>query len=121
LPDIVNVSAAEQAQIQNAINRMIARLPTEITDEDLRDCIRRKAQGRGRVINQSEAAAGHQTDLGFSEWRVIGPFVVWKSDDIHISLLNHAALPPAELENTLMHEWAHTCCWDHGDGKGVPA
>lgn len=120
VPDIVNVSSAEQAEIRGAIDRMIARLPTQITDEDLRDCIRRRALGNGKVINHSEQVEGHQTDLGFSEWRVIGPIIVWKSDDIHISLPNHARLAPVELENTLMHEWAHTCCWPEGGGQGVP-
>jgi hypothetical protein len=119
VPTIINVSSAEQAQIRNAITRMIARLG-EITDTELRDCIREKATGDGAVINHSELRPGNERALGFTDWRVIGPFVVWKSDDINVSLNNHARLPPRELESTLMHEWAHACCWDHGDGKGVP-
>ena len=120
MPDIVNVSSAEQAQVRDAINEMIRRLPTRITDPDLRACIRRKAEGSGKVICFSDTVEGHDSDLGYTEWVKIGPLVVWKSDDIHISLRNHSTLPAEELENTLMHEWAHSCCWDHGDDKGVP-
>jgi hypothetical protein len=72
------------------------------------------------VINHGELVEGHELDWGFNEWRSIGPFVVWKSDDIHISLKNLANVNPIHLENTLMHEWAHACCWHHGDDKGVP-
>jgi hypothetical protein len=119
MPTIVNVTAAEQAQIRNAIAGMIARLG-QIADPDLRECIRKKAQGNDEVINQSQQVDGHEFDLGFNEWRRIGPFVIWKSDDIHVSLKNHAGLPARALEDTLMHEWAHSCCWEEGGGKGVP-
>src|SRR5262245_35485095 len=120
MPIIINVTAAEQAQLRNAIAGMLGRLAGQITDQDLIDCIRRKAQGNNEVRNHSEQVEGHESDYGIHERRTIGPFIIWKSDDIHISLRNHVGLPPAELENTLMHEWAHSCCWEHGDGKGVP-
>ena len=119
MPTIVNVSSAEQAEIRNAIAGMIVRL-SQITDPDLRDCIEKKAKGNGQVINHSEQVEGHEHDLGFNEWRRMGPVVVWKSDDIHISLNNHAGMQPSALEDTLTHEWAHSCCWPEGGGKGVP-
>ena len=28
--------------------------------------------------------------------------------------------PPGEIGKTVVHEWAHTCGWDHGMGEGVP-
>lgn len=119
MPIIINVSSAEQARVRAAIARVLARL-NEITDEDLRDCIRKRAQGNDEVINNGTGRDEIGARYGYTNSRSIGPLVVWKSKDIHIFLTTLKDLPAKELENTLMHEWAHTCCWGENDGKGVP-
>lgn len=40
-----------------------------------------------------------------------------KSSTIHFCVNNFRAVNIGDLA---VHEWAHSCCWDHGDGKGVP-
>ncbi len=117
MPVIVNTSPAERARVENAITGLVSRL-VQITDAGLRDCMRRRSQGRDRIVNADDECG--ENVLGYSQWRMIGPFVIWKSRDIHVCLRNHGALAQVELENTLMHEWAHSCCWRHGDSKGVP-
>lgn len=118
MPTIVNVSSVEQAQIRAAIQGVLGRLG-EITDDDLRECIERQARGDHRVVARSPGCETG-THLGYTEWTFLGPFVLCKSDDIWVCLDRHQGRPQKVLEDTLMHEWAHTCCWEDGEGGGVP-
>ncbi len=119
MPQFEGGSAADQTAVTNAIRNMRNRLQPQITNPELQQCIRKQAQSDNTIHIDGDEC--HTYMLGYHELWKVGPFTV-KSDDIHICVNNHntRGLPPAELENTLMHEWAHSCCWEHGDGKGVP-
>jgi hypothetical protein len=117
MPDVRGGSAADEARIRNAIDEVLRRLTREITDDELQSCIRRKATAPDTVvfIGGDECFSYVR---GYTTWWRIGPFRI-KSDEVHICLGNidrQGTVPAA----TLMHELAHTCCWDDGEGKGVP-
>ena len=120
MPTLEGGSAADQTAVQTAIRTMRNRLQPLITDPNLQQCIRNQAQSNNTIFIDDDGCYTYR--LGYAERWSVGPFT-GKSKDIHVCVNNHNSrgLPPGELENTLMHEWAHTCCWEHGGGKGVPA
>jgi hypothetical protein len=128
MPIIINVSAQQQQQIRDAIDDVLQRLPGQITDEGLRDCIRKKALGKDNEVsnNPHEPTPDGSRVLGYHKgYAILGIFKV-KEDDIHVCLGNiedscGAAGFAEGLSVTLMHEWAHVCCWGEGEGKGVPS
>jgi hypothetical protein len=115
MPAIHGGSAADQTQIQGEVRKVLSRLTTTITDADLQSGIRKKATGENVVFIGGGDCHTHV--LAYHEQWTFGPFTI-KSDDIHICLRNHRGA--AKIDDTLIHEWAHTCGWEHGDGKGVP-
>jgi hypothetical protein len=117
-PEIVGGTAGDQADIQQAINDVLSHLTTQITDDDLQRCIRAKATGNGKIFIGGDECYSNTGLRGYTTWTSLGPFT-HHSNDVHLCLGNirrQGTVPGA----TLMHEWAHTCGWDHGDGKGVP-
>ena len=108
-------TAAQQQDVSNAANNVIANLG-QITNDELRDCIRNKANNGTVEIEECDDAAL----LGWNTWIAVFGFKLWASGTIHVCINNHGNNAQL-LRDTLMHEWAHSCCWDHGDGQGVPA
>jgi hypothetical protein len=106
-PALSGACQGRESEITNAYNRAHSRL-SEITDASLRGCMRTRHYN-GDVECENDCPAGE------------GGYVL---DDlnrtIHICMNR---LPPGArdaIADTILHEWAHTCGWDHGEGKGVP-
>jgi hypothetical protein len=51
---------------------------------------------------------------------VFGGVVGWGAAEICMDNLTPKSLQPGHLGEIIIHEWAHSCGWDHGDGQGVP-
>lgn len=79
----------------------------QITDAGLRKCLDRRCDD-GTIECEDDCPI----DLyGYNRSRM--PF---DRKTAHVCV----GQPWRELANTVIHEWAHSCGWDHGDGKGVP-
>ena len=83
-----------------------------ITDNELRNCIQERLTKNGTIKCET---CSDPRRLGYNTWWW---FFGWhKSKKIHICTNNAST---ADIPDTILHEFAHSCCWDHGDGKGVP-
>ena len=85
----------------------------EITDLRLRECIKESCDS-GKIRCRDDCDVERFVGLNIKV-----PFI---RNRIAIVCSNAQpwALTPEELGNTVIHEWAHGCGWDHGDGGGVP-
>lgn len=102
-------------RIKKAALNIIGRCDWQYWGQPFASCIRERAE-KGTVICE------YREDphlLGYNVWH--GPS--WKNyklsadEEIHLCV-NHelVALDDALLEDVMVHEWAHSCCWQHGMG-----
>jgi len=100
--------AAIRAAVESACNT----LETTITDPKLRKCIKKRCDAENikchPCVNQNDPDT-----MGYNNC-----FLGICSYTIHI----YATHPNAQNKfgKIAIHEWAHSCGWDHGDGQGVP-
>jgi hypothetical protein len=118
MPNIEGGNAAQQARVQNEINKVLAKLPTQIISVPLERCIKKMAHGDDTIYIGGDECLLSDV-LGFTTYYFSFGLKI-KSSDVHLCLSNIDRLGD-DASATLMHEWAHTCCWEHGDGKGVPS
>jgi hypothetical protein len=111
---VVGGTAAEQGRVKDAADEVIVRL-WRVTPGWLRTCIKTKATRGTVIIEQCEDSKL----LGYNNWTMLFGHKLWAQDEIHICLNNIGANDDL-LADVMLHEWAHSCCWDHGDGGGVP-
>lgn len=109
-------TAAERTRVRDLIRGAARRAGRSVTDRRLRRCIIGKLAGGGDIVVE---ACEDPDLLGWNAWTVFFGFKLSASSTIHVCVGNHGA-DDVLLEETLVHEFAHACCWDHGDGKGVP-
>jgi hypothetical protein len=101
----------QDGAIQTAVSSACGNLGTTITDAELRSCIQQRCES---AEIQCEDCKDRNL-LGYNNWWW---FLGWhKSSTIHFCVNN---IRNANLGDVAVHEWAHSCCWNHGDGKGVP-
>lgn len=86
---------------------------SEIIDPKLRDCIE-KSCDIGRIKCKDNCDVGKFVGVN----RKI-PFITNRTAVVCTNAPTRY-LTPEELGSTVIHEWAHGCGWDHGDGGGVP-
>lgn len=96
-----------KSSIQNACNA----LSSIITDPDLRKCIQKRCD-KGTIICKNDCKSGV---AGYNRWY----FGLFPSSDINICSNNLSNLMHL-VGSVAIHEWAHSCGWDHFQGKGVP-
>lgn len=87
-----------------------------ITDRGLQRCVNDKLARSGDIVVE---ACEDGRLLGWNVWRMFFGFKISASSTIHVCVSNHGE-DDVLLAETLVHEFAHACCWDHGDGQGVP-
>jgi roadblock/LC7 domain-containing protein len=83
-----------------------------VTDPGLRVCIME------HMNNASVSCSGGDCDgntNGYNE-----PTLFSQSRDIVMCLGQIRGLSTTSIGLLAIHEWAHSCGWNHGDGKGVP-
>jgi hypothetical protein len=104
----------QTAAIQAAVTAACAALGTTITDQALRGCIQERCDGATIECEDCKTRnlLGYNNQISF-----FGLFTIWKSSTVHICVNN---VRHANKGDIVIHEWAHSCCWDHGDGQGVP-
>lgn len=96
--------------IRSAVTTRCANLGG-VTDSTLRTCIQRRCE---KATIQCKDCKDRNL-LGYNNWYW---FFGWrKSSTIHFCVNNFRAVSIGDLA---VHEWAHSCCWRHGDGKGIP-
>jgi RHS repeat-associated protein len=79
-----------------------------ITDPTLRSCIARRCKsGKIKCSNDCPPGfAGESPYNGVTATMCVNHWPDWTT--------------PAWVGQAIIHEWAHSCGWHHGDGKGVP-
>ena len=104
----------QAAAIRAAANAACANAAGTITDADLRRSIQNRC--RNLTVECENNCSG--TKLGYTyRFTFFWLFTIYKFKTVHLCL-NH--IRRASIADIILHEVAHTCCWDHGDGKGVP-
>ena len=93
--------------------RTVARL---VAEEGLRTCILDLLNDLGSVVIEESARPGL---LGWNVWTMNDGEKQSAEVTIHLCVANHEG-EMTLLAETLVHEFAHACCWKHGDGAGVP-
>jgi|WetSurSiteA1Bulk_404760.scaffolds.fasta_scaffold01010_5 hypothetical protein len=109
------VAVVPASWIRDAIKEACDAVDTFITDSSLCSCIHDRC-ANSTVICED---CSDSTILGYNnKWWFFG----WhKDDEIHLCINNIIANADLSgLGEIAVHEWAHSCCWDEGDGKGVP-
>ena len=111
----VSCGPADKARIEKAAKNIIARCDWQYAGWPYAGCIRERAEA-GKVICEY---CEDPNRLGYNVWWG----AVWKSykvhaeEEIHLCVNNEEmALDDELLEDVMVHEWAHSCCWDHGMG-----
>jgi hypothetical protein len=85
---------------------------TIVTDPGLRVCIMQ------HMNNASISCGGG--DCGANTNAYNNDYFLFRSSNIVMCMDNVRKLSPTDVGRLAIHEWAHSCGWDHGDGKGVP-
>jgi hypothetical protein len=97
--------------IQAAVDRACGSIQHIITDHNLRGCLHDRCLSA--TVNCEDCK--DRNLLGYNNWYW---FFGWhKSTTIALCVNN---IRRASVADIVIHEWAHSCCWEHGDGKGVP-
>lgn len=104
----------DQARVKDAADEVIIRL-WRVTPGWLRTCVKTKAT-RGKVIIET---CEDKNLLGYNNWFKAFGYKLWAEDEIHICI-NNIGADDDLLADVMLHEWAHACCWGHGEGGGVP-
>ncbi len=114
---------AEQQRVESAILAAINKAHTDITNPFLKKCVENHLLLDGEVIIEHGQPCEEQpTLLGWNTWSM-SSFLFWSwkdtaEDKVHICI-DHIA-SDAQLVSVLIHEFAHSCCWGHGDNSNVP-
>ncbi|MGH9928244.1 MAG: hypothetical protein ACREA9_03340 [Pyrinomonadaceae bacterium] len=83
-----------------------------VTDPGLRVCIME------HMNNASVSCAGGACDGNTNGYN--NDYGFFQSPNIVMCLDQIKAFSATAIGLLAIHEWAHSCGWDHGDGKGVP-
>jgi len=103
----------EESRIRSEVIRACGNLDSVISDPELRECIRERCDKA--EIRCEEPAACDGDECAYTSCFLS----VFCSSGVHLCTDNPS---PAckKYGEIAVHEWAHSCGWDHGDGKGVP-
>ena len=83
-----------------------------VTDPGLRVCIMQ------HMNNASLGCGGGGCDATVNGYN--DDYLLFRSSHIVMCVGNVRNLSTTDIGRLAIHEWAHSCGWDHGDGKGVP-
>jgi hypothetical protein len=105
----------DRDRILKAARHIVERCDWEYREATFSACIRERAENATVICEYCEDP--HL--LGYNRW--YGPS--WKNYKLHASEEIHLcvnqekmALDDGLLEDVMVHEWAHSCCWQHGMG-----
>jgi hypothetical protein len=113
-------TAGEQDQVENAVLEAINKAHDGITNPFLKKCVENHLLLDGSVIiEHGSRCEDDPTLLAWNQW-TLGWFGYKRSAEKVVHLCIDHIRSNAQLVSVLVHEFAHSCCWDHGDGQGVP-
>jgi len=107
------ISGKVEQQAKNAC----ARVSAIITDEKLRKCIEKRCNDNGTIICTDVDCP--KPKLAYNVSYKIFKLKIYSSKKINICVNNF----PSNTNGfgmVAIHEFAHSCRWDHNEGKGVP-
>ncbi|ETX08466.1 hypothetical protein [Candidatus Entotheonella palauensis] len=112
---VVGGSAADQQRVEDAADEVIIRL-WQVTAGWLRARIQTRATTGTVILEECE----DPLLLGDNVWHhYLWGLYTSKDEEIHICI-NNIGNNDDLLADVMLHEWAHSCCWSHGDNHGVP-
>ena len=99
------------ATIRQSVELKCGALQHTITDQSLRGCLHTRCESATIQCEDCKQSTllGYNNAFWFFGWH--------KSTTVNLCVNN---LRRANIGDVVMHEWAHSCCWSHGDGHGVP-
>lgn len=100
----------KESGIRTGASNACSSVSSTITDAKLKACMEKRC--REAKIN-CETCKDNR-DLGSNTW------YLWTIPSKTISVCTNNPHLLNKLENVLLHEWAHSCGWDHYQGGGVP-
>lgn len=107
----------DKEELSNEVTSWCGRLDAGITDAKLRRCLN-KSCDRGKILCRDDCAP---TEGGYNIQRSIGSYqIVNRKATICRNNLLSPKPTPGYLGDAVIHEWAHGCRWQHGQGRGVP-
>ena len=83
-----------------------------VTDPGLRACI------MDQMNNASLTCGGGDCNGAVNGYN--DEYLFFRSSNIVMCVPKVRLLSTQDVGRLAIHEWAHSCGWDHGDGKGVP-
>jgi hypothetical protein len=98
-----------ERRIVDGYNIAVSRL-VEITAAELRGCMRNRHHDGDLVCEDDCDVVDGANELGYEG----------TGATIHLCANMLADARPFKVADVVLHEWAHTCGWEHGEGKGVP-
>ena len=111
---ITGKCCGEEEKIRNSVTLSCEIDIFLITDLELRKCIKKRCDNA--KVNCDNNCRPRL--LGYNrQWALFG-FVVYRSSTANVCVNNPKACN--KYGRIAIHEWAHSCGWSHGDGKGVP-
>lgn len=124
-----NLEGTFQDIIVSSVAEALANL-NQITDEKLRNCIRKRLEKNGTirirrnptVDNEPQNSSDCYTDhnrMSYNKYVRILEFIRSKEINLCINNLDNMGQLNS-LSDYILHEFAHSCRWDHNQGKGVP-
>ena len=108
--DCDNQDCGKKQEIEKQVKKSCDMADAMITDPNLRECIKKRCDtGKLKCKNNCRPRL-----LGFNS-----AFIGIRSRTANICVNNFPAGSEA-FGPVAIHEWAHSCRWNHGDGSGVP-
>ena len=117
----------KEDEIRQQVRDKCERLNQIITDDKLRNCIKTRCEnGKIKCCKKgwrlfcigSCCPCKEQDVLGYNRQYFFGLF---KSRTAVLCIDNIRMWGKQnKIGEMVIHEWAHSCCWHHGENKGVP-
>ena len=106
------VNCGGNATVTTAVNAALANV--ERITRSLRKCVRNKLNNATIECHNCE----QPNLLGWNDRFTIFGVKLWASDTFHLCI-NNIGNNANRMRDVILHEFAHSCCWDHGNGHGV--
>jgi RHS repeat-associated protein len=108
---VVGNCRGKEQQIKNELNSACKKLVENICDKNVKKCVQKSCEES--KVSCGGSSCTDKSLLGQS-WQGNSLF---KFQNITLCVDNFGK---ASFGETAIHEWAHGCGWNHGDGGGVP-
>jgi hypothetical protein len=101
-------------EIKKQVQQMCDALVSTISDLKLRQCLKRRCDKAKVICRSNDDINCKDNTLAYNVH-----FLGFRSPNGNICI-EKVPKGSVGLGFITLHEWAHSCGWDHGDGGGVP-